>query len=139
MTLQGRRGVVLPSHYASSHLIPPLSRLPKDAAALFESARTPFDARVLQMRQGLESSRHHMEDRPVLVAEDLLRHLEGGARRAADEIEHLGFAIAMMFDELVGAMAVVLVDGAVRGQHEVDLEILYLALRVDEFAQRIGR
>jgi len=71
-----------------------------------DPARAAFDARVFQVREGLERCRHHVEDRPVFVAENLLRHLEGSARRAPDQVEHLGFAIAMMFDELVGAVAI---------------------------------
>ena len=80
-----------------------------------------------EVSEGLERRGHHMKYWPVLVTEDLLRHFERAYSAYADEVEHLGFAIAMMLDQLVGAMAMVLIDGAMRGQHYLDVEVLHLS------------
>src|SRR5487761_2796560 len=96
------------------------------AAVALRAVRAPFDACEFEVGEGLESRRHHMEHRAIVGAEDLIGNFEGALGLALDEIEHLGLAITMMLDELVGAMAMVAIDAAVRGQHQLNVEILHL-------------
>ena len=79
---------------------------------------------MFEMREGFKSCRHHMKDRPFFASENLHRDLECGLRFAPSNVEHLRLAIAMVLDELVGAMTMILVDAAVRRQHVLDFEFL---------------
>src|SRR5207248_10327277 len=90
-----------------------LDGLKDHAVLMLGLAGASFAVRQLEMGQRFEGRRHHVEDRTLLVAEDLLRYFERGLRAMLDQVEHLGLAIAMVLDELVGAMPMVAIDAAV--------------------------
>src|ERR1700730_6493165 len=94
---------------------------------------------MLEMRQRFKRGRHHMKNGPLFVRENLLCDLERGLRFASRQIEHLRFTILVMFDELIGAVTMVLVDEAMRGQHMLDVEFLNFQLRIDEISEWIAR
>src|SRR5215831_21017800 len=94
-----------------------------------------FDACKLQVGEGLESSRHHVEYRALFAAKYTLSDLERRFRTLFNQVQHLGLAIPMMLDNLVGAMAVIAVDASMGGQHRLYLETLNFQLRVYEISQ----
>src|ERR1700689_3235481 len=90
------------------------------------------------MSEGFECRRHHVEYRPFFAAKYLLRNFERRLRRLARQIEHFRFSITVMLNQLIRAMTVVMIDAAVRGQYQLDVEFLHLQLRRDEVAERVG-
>src|SRR5271155_5320172 len=90
------------------------------------------------MRPGFEGRRHHVEYGPLLATKYLLRYLECRLRRLARQIEHFRLSISMMLDQLIGAVAMVMIHAAVRRQNEFHVEILNFQLRSDEISQRVG-
>src|SRR5208283_1353116 len=90
------------------------------------------------MGQSLESRGHHMHDRAIFVAEYLRRDFERTFRLTPDQIEHLGFAIAVMLDQLIRAITMVVEDAAMSGQDQLNVEALHFQLRIDEIAERIA-
>jgi len=79
---------------------------------------------MFEMRERLEGRRHYMKYGAFLVGENLLRYLKCGLRFAPRQVQHLGFAIAMMLDQLIGSMTMVRINIAMRRQYMLDLEIL---------------
>src|SRR5271170_2222078 len=102
------------------------SLVERTAAVAHRFVRASFNAGQFQVSERFEGSRHHMEHRAIVRPENLIRHLERALRLALDQVEHLRFAIAMMLDELIGAMAMVAVNAAMRWQHQLYVEILHL-------------
>src|SRR5580658_4955469 len=90
------------------------------------------------MSEGFECRRHHVEYWPFFAAKYLLRNFERGLRRLARQIEHFCFSITVMLDQLIRAMTMVVIDAAMRGQYQLDVELLHLQLRRDEIAERVG-
>ena len=86
------------------------------------------------MSQRFESRCHHVEDRTLLAAEYLLGNIEGGLRRFSRQIEHFRLTVPMVLDQLISAMAMVVIDAAVRGQDQLNVELLNLRLRIQEVA-----
>jgi hypothetical protein len=53
-------------------------------------------------------------------------------------VEDFVFAVVMVFDQLIRAVPMVVIDGTMRREHRFHVKGLYLALRGEEIAERVG-
>src|SRR6516164_8550194 len=78
-----------------------------------------------------------MKNWAVLVSKHLHRNIESAFWLTFDKIQHLRLSVSMVLDDLIGTIAMIMVDAAVCRQYQLHIESLHLDLGVKEISQRI--
>ena len=92
------------------------------------------------MGEGFKSSGDGVEDGTVVARAE---HFQGNLIRrlglTTDGVVHLLLAVFVMLNELVGTVAVVFIDCAVSGQHQLYVQLLHFLERLNKITQRVIR
>src|SRR5262249_9025500 len=115
-------------------------RPPHDSVVAHDFLGASLEPHVLEVREGLESSRELLLERAVRrEVEGFERHVVRRAGPSPDDVEHHLHAVVVKLDELRDALTVIFIDRAVGWENRLDVEIADLPQRGEKIAERIAR